>query len=686
MVNNKSMNIWMQMLGFEMNDPDRGVARYLDRIGYTPESICALLFHCDFVNLHRGMEEEYVLFRDNCAYHGIPRNVERSRQDWTNYKMRELIAELKKTGIKFYAGIMGSYLGDMFHHEFLTDHPELRYMKRDGSVRSLHCLKRFKDGTYYEDYFAEKLVQTLIDYDCAGVHLSDAFCPSSRVYMADYSSDMVGQFMDHTGLKLPKELMGQMGNDQPEYVAARAEYIWNELREDWICFYEWRWEKFFKTVCSAVHKVGKEVWILGVYCTDPFETRYIQGFDLRKVMEAGVDCVTANILPTGVAMNAPEAPYYFHRIHMDLPLLRGWIGNHKMVTMLGMQDASEEWSVLAHRPIHLERDIFTMNAHRGGGDGTEAATDGMFFCLGDGVPTGDWNFLMKRVEIATSAEVERSWSPLIYWSDEAADRMLHAYIETRRTSPHRQATELFKAGYPFGGALRMEQLGERGEPLFVPNFDMLSDVEKDYFVSASAPWVGTVPADFDIASAGIQPVFECIDVHSDYPMKAFLCNAPLADEKRKKIAELIAVDDGIPSTGELPESDVNSLFQELPFRKLNGGFIHACGMLLQAAAEKDFPVVSDHPMFAMRLKNGKDRLYVYNTYENHYGHAVVTSEQNVAAAQMVSSFPILPPRFLQESNTGFSFNHDEIPTYRKKFQIKLAPAGLAILDIEREEK
>ena len=41
MINNNSMNIWMQMLGFEMNDPDRGVKRYLDNLGFIPESICA---------------------------------------------------------------------------------------------------------------------------------------------------------------------------------------------------------------------------------------------------------------------------------------------------------------------------------------------------------------------------------------------------------------------------------------------------------------------------------------------------------------------------------------------------------------------------------------------------------------------------------------------------------------------
>ena len=32
--------IWMNLLGFEMTDPDAGAARYLDTVGFTPDGIC----------------------------------------------------------------------------------------------------------------------------------------------------------------------------------------------------------------------------------------------------------------------------------------------------------------------------------------------------------------------------------------------------------------------------------------------------------------------------------------------------------------------------------------------------------------------------------------------------------------------------------------------------------------------
>ena len=272
----QTMNIWMQLLGFEKNDPDRGAARFLERTGFVPDSVCALLYHPDFVHLHRGMKEEYELFPDNCSYGAIPRNIERARQKWTNYDLRALIAALKERGVGFYAGLMGAYTEDIFHREWLTDHPELRAVSIRGP-RQLMCLKRFADGTYYEDFFAAKCVETLCDYDCAGIYLADRFCPSDHLYKSDYSTDMVEQFTAHTGLVLPPEIAETMGNDAPEAAKARQAFLWGERRAEWIAFYEWRWERFFQKVSTAVHAAGKEVWILGMYCSDPFETRYVYG-------------------------------------------------------------------------------------------------------------------------------------------------------------------------------------------------------------------------------------------------------------------------------------------------------------------------------------------------------------------------------------------------------------------------
>lgn len=680
----KSINVWMQLLGFEKNDPDRGAARFLKQVGFAPDSVCALLFHPDFVHLHGGMEQEYKLLPDNCAYRAIPRNVERERQDWTNYDLRTLIAELKKNGVEFYAGIMGTYVENIFHHEWLSDHPELRATSIRGP-RNLMCLKRFADGTYYEDFFAQKLVQTLTDYDCAGVHISDGFCPADHLYKIDYSTDMVEQFLSHTGEKLPHAVAETMGDDSPAAASARQKYLWGERRHAWISFWEWRWEQFFRKVCDAVHAVGKKVWILGMYCSDPFETRYVYGFDTRRVMEAGVDCITANILPSSVHFEAPEFPYYFHRMHMDLPLLRAQIGEgHGIVTMLGVQDASEEWSILDHAPVRLERDIYLSTAFVGRGEnGCERVTDGVFFCLGDGLDKQKWKFLKKRTDIGFSGEVTKPYSPMVLWSDTANDRMLEAYIQNRRPSVHKQAFEVFKAGTPLSGALRSEHISTYNGVLFVPNYDLLDESERQALAAYEYPYIGTAPANFPLLDR--KPSYVCQDWNSDYPMKAFICGVELCAEERAKIDELLSVEEPFEVAAEIPEHEVHPPIAELPFTTLSAGFLSAIGVMLCAATRTTFGVSADRPMLALGMENGYDRLYFFNPYDNGYVEVKAESEAPIEDAKVASAYPILPVKFFHSEVLSGVYDFNADTGEKKQFKVKLAPDGVTVVDIKRKQ-
>jgi hypothetical protein len=125
---------------------------------------------------------------------------------------------------------------------------------------------------------------------------------------------------------------------------------------------------------------------------------------------------------------------------------------------------------------------------------------------------------------------------------------------------------------------------------------------------------------------------------------------------------------------------IHPLENEAPFRKLNTGFIKACGQLLQIAMYASFPVECNYPMMAVRLKNGKDRLYIYNPDENVYGHAVVTCREEPQAVDIHSHYPVLPVRFLTEGNTGFAFDYTK-KVAKNRFQTKTTPAGVTIVDI-----
>jgi len=676
----RSINIWMQLLGFDRDAEDKGVGAFLDRTGFVPDSVCALLYHPDFVHLHRGMGQEYTLFPDNCAYLGIPRNRERERQPWTNHDLRDLVTQLKNKGIDCYASIFGSYLNNKFHQEWLSDYLELRCSKRERPG-SLMCLKRFSDGTYYEDFFAEKLVQTLVDYGLAGIHLADSFCPSFLLYLSDYSTDMVEQFAEHTQLALPTEIRSTMGDDSVAAVEVRADYIWENLREAWIRFYQWRWEKFFRKICAAAHKAGKKVWVLGMYCTDPFETTYLYGFDTKRVMEAGVDRITANILPTSVSMNKIGYPYYLHRMHMALPLTCAQVGEHSVISMINVQDASEEWSVLEHRPTQLERDIYTITAlQKKTQNGYTDAAEGLMVCLGDGIDPYHWKFLKSRMDVGADDAIEKVWSPMILWSDAAHKAMLPEYIRTRRTTPHKQSFEVFKAGTPFAGALRTEQLSGFDGILFVPNFDLLADQEKEALMASKTPFVATVPKSYDLSELPITCKFA--DQFSDFPLQAFVCYGNIAQPQQADIQRLCETDDGVTSTANAPEPRVTALYTELPFVKLTGGFVKAIALALRSLMKEKFPITATKPMMAVRLTNGKDRLYLYNTEEDHYDRALVTSPENLRSVEIVSHYPVLPPRFVQQETTAYSYQFDKQPEQTNQFQVKIAPGGVTIVDIE----
>ncbi len=352
---------WTQLLGFEKNDSDRGVKRFLEQTGFVPDGVYALVHHADFVHQYRGMEEEYILPPDNCAYFGIPFNAERERQEWTNHDVRALATGLKEAGSGLYFTLFAHTLDSRFHNEWVEDHPEIKAHAR-GGVRMYHCLlKHFADGSLYEDFFIDKTCEVLKDYNMKGIHIADWFW-TVRMCHADFSCDLVSQFTDATGITLPSSI--NTASDDAVHEDARADYIWANLRKEWILFINKRWAQFYKKLCDRVHAIGCEVSVLGMYCTDPFETRYCLGIDLNMLSEAGVDWITENILPSSCFATSDDTPLYFHRYMAIAPLTAAHVKKSGLVSMLGLQDATEEWDMMHHLPCLHERDLYTMMAYQ----------------------------------------------------------------------------------------------------------------------------------------------------------------------------------------------------------------------------------------------------------------------------------------------------------------------------------
>ena len=671
--------IWMQLLGFEKNDPDKGASRYLDQIGFVPDGICALTFHSDIVNQFRGMDEEYVLPPDVCAYYAIPRNIERERQEWTNHDLRTLCHELKKAGSGLYMSVMGSYLKNMFHQEWLSDHLELRYRGRLG-YGGLNCLRRFENGVYFEDYFADKLAETLVAYGFEGVHITDGFCPIGNTrYDGDFSSDMVGQFVEHTGLEVPGDVQATFGDEGDDAVNKRGDWIWNNHKKEWLKFFEWRWERFFSKLCGKLHAVNKKVLVLGMYCTDPFESMFMMGFSIKTVVRAGVDYIMPNIVPTGMYMQHGRS--FFQRYMNMIPLITAQTPEGHFLSMLGVQDASEEWNILNHAPCKLERDAYSMFSFQYvDGSGARRAMDGLMVCLGDGISGKDWKWLNDRLDIAFSMDARAVEGPLVVWSDAGHENQLDAYIENRRWSLHRLLYAVANQGTLVGGAVRIENVKDLHNMLFVPNFDLLPDEEKQLLKEYRGGIVVCVSApDYEPEKDGIYPTRTFTDPNAAFALRTFVMGGDVDEKVWAEVTEMLAEDDGSS------DIDLNNIVEQsrllrddIPFRKVGVGFIKALARLLKWAGEEQFTV--NVPYRAFRLENGCYRLYLFGIYYEQYSHAFVTSRKEIKSAKVVSKFPVLPVRFVAEQNESFGFTYEKGAQH--SFQVKLQPSGTTIVDVE----
>lgn len=677
------IHVWMPMIGFDRNEPDRGVGKLLERMSFVPNGVAAFLFHPDIVHQHTGMAAERTLPPDNCSYYGSPRNEDRCRQDWTNYDLRELMARLMAAGVEPYLGIMGVELGNRWHREWLSDHPEVRFASRGGEW-SLNVLKRLADGTYYEDFFVEKLCAVLTDYGFAGLQVADNFCPSAyTLHDGDFSADMFGQFVAHSGVAVPADLRASRTDDSRAVRCRRGDWLWRTCREDWVEFNAWRWEQFWTKVCRRLHSIGRKTIVLGMYCTDPFETLYCKGIDLKRLVRAGVDYLMPNIVPTGLRLQHPDRPDRFHRYMTLAPLTSACVPEGKLLSLLGVKDATEEWDVLHHAPCLLERDIYTLLGYQTQtGSGLRRSLTGLMVCLGDGIRGEEWKWLRERLEIGFVEGVRQVLAPTLVWSDAALYNTLPAYSRTRRWTLHRFYYEMAERGTLCGAILRSENLAAAEGCLFVPNFDLLSAAEKRAVAAyRKGPVVGTAAVEgFTPADYGIAPDLYFEDRFSSYPLCAFAFNATL--DNREAILALTAVDDGTPNLGgdpaDAPEHS-NVLAETLTFSKVTTGFRQACALLLKTAGESLFSC--NLPILPMLMDDGRYRLYITNPEMNSYGYANVTAATPIRDVANVSKYPVLPVKFMDAANEGVGFMGKDSTGTQRTFRAKVTPGGVTILDV-----
>ena len=63
MMERKNHMIWMPLIGFDRDQPDRGVGEYLENTGFIPKAMSVFIFHPDIINEHENMDKEFEIIK-----------------------------------------------------------------------------------------------------------------------------------------------------------------------------------------------------------------------------------------------------------------------------------------------------------------------------------------------------------------------------------------------------------------------------------------------------------------------------------------------------------------------------------------------------------------------------------------------------------------------------------------------
>ena len=691
----KSNNfIWMPLIGFDRDKEDKGVNEYLGQTGFIPQGMSVFLFHSDIINQHEGMDKEFTLHPDNCSYYGAPRNEFRERQPWTNYDLRDLAHNLADTGIEAYVGVMGVYLDNTRHQEWESDHPELMSFGCNGRM-NLNVLKRFKDGTYYEDFFAEKTLAVLQDYGFAGVHVSDFFCPPEHsICNGDFSTDMLEQFTDYSKVELPENITSRLGFDEQEDIDARQDYIWNNLRHEWINFYAWRWEKFWGKVAAKLHPAGKKIMINNAWCADPFEALYRYGIDYKRLYDAGVDYIVSETVPEGLEL--VDCTRNLFRQLMAMPqFISAFAPEGNQLTLLGVKDCTEEWDMLHHAPMRLERDMYMLSSLFYHKDGKfNHSTKGYMVTLGDGITKDEWEWIGERNKIAWGLNPQKICAPTIIWSDKAHYSLLDEYIKTRRPSSHKLTYTMQNNAVSFGAIARIEDIDTLDGALFVPNFDLLPEDEKQAVLSYKKAPVVCIAVKEYLDGTKLNYDICVEDKFATHKLCVFAFNLSLEEEQKKEITACFDANEQVCNDlhGEPSDWVDPSFFTTLmPFVNMSKAFINAVKTIFEATEASLFH--SDRPIITFELENGDYRIYVLNPV-NNYNRAPVYCDKGILDVKSVSKYPLLPVKYLYKSQIAgkgdgakafIMQSGGEAGENPRGFIGKVPPLGISIFDVKIEK-
>ncbi|MBE7015258.1 MAG: hypothetical protein E7417_00325 [Ruminococcaceae bacterium] len=525
-------SIWIELIGFDKDKEDLGVADYLKKIGFVPQRISLHLTSVDFVNTHRGMEEEYLLPAYACSYAGHPCNDDRMRQDWTNYELKKLTAELQKHGIKVFASFFDMDAEPELEgvKKFTELHPELiaGCTNPDEHETGIFMIKRFADGTYYEDYLLKKLVETCKDYGFDGVQVADGLSsPRNAIWFADFSDDTIEQ----SGIQIPAD------------VTDKVAYIRAEKRKEWIEFYRRRWGGFLVKIIRGLKDAGLEVAVNSAWTRDPLEALYRYGTDYRYIKLAGADYFVVEDTSSALAILGYEDNHNYelgyerrrlihHEFAANLMCVRAQLGDMAITPLFMIWDNQEQWNVLHHMPVAMQRAAAVNFAKLYKTDGAWAPiTNGPHFCLGDALSEQDWEFVRLSIDNGYT-ENAQNVSATFIWSDNRMENEMTALIENGNMHSALWLAWLMEYGAQIGGIVHIDNIDRITGDIVVTNFSLMPQKEQEVIKNYKG---GKVIYVSDIATVDVSKITNPVESGWPRPLEI----TPVSKEIMEKAVEEI---------------------------------------------------------------------------------------------------------------------------------------------------
>jgi len=653
--------IWTELIGFDNQQPDLGVAQYLDTAGFVPTAVCLLIGSPDFVLSHPGIETERELAPEYCSRDGHEFNQERKRQVWTNHQLRSLIRGLRGRGVQVYLSLFATYTRDKSHREWISDHREVLHVRKSsGFAWALNCLSRLNDGSYFEDYFARQMVRTLGDYEFDGWHGADGWGPlSGPLHEVPFSDDMIGQFAATPGMKLPDVVTQRCVFDVAK-LTARADWILKHRRAEWSEFYAMRWARFWKTMVTALHGAEKKAVMNSAWGRAPFESLYRYGIDYQRIAAAGVDGIIVETVAAGLAMDPRLANEDRHDDFLSmLLLLRACVPDTRLIFLHNAHDVVEQWDALRHIPTVLEREIYSLaNVFHIKPDGSlRPSADGFLLCLGDGLKRDEWRWLEERWTLAFSPIPQRVLGATVVWSDTAFRAQMADYLKTRAWDTHHLLSHVMAEGAVVQSTIHVSAVAKARGALLVPNSHLLPPDELATVLGYRGGPImligrktGTLP----------KADVEFCDVHSPDVLWCGVYGTKPASPPK------ITQDDAEPSPDDVMSlADPRGYWDHLPYRKVSPGFIKACAQTLQSISTT---ITADSVNGAVALMpaesaDGRIRLAIKNRTAS-YARPQIDIGRPVRSVEVRSSFPSVAIR-----------------PNGSKFSLRVPGRGITVVDV-----